>query len=150
MTVAGRAECARVVREFVSGVLGSGHRCRENAILLVNREVFGNSVRHSRSGERGGTATVAATVGGGVIRVEVADRSGAGIPQLCSASGGAEGGRRLGLVAALAARWGWRCGGRTVTWFELCGSADVPDVYLGCTCAVYGASGKRGVRRLYG
>ena len=95
--MAGRAECARVVREFVSGVLGSGHRCRENAILLVNREAFGNSVRHSRSGERGGTATVAATVGGGVIRVEVADRSGAGIPQLCSASGGAEGGRRLRL-----------------------------------------------------
>jgi hypothetical protein len=69
MTVAGRAECARVVREFVSGVLGSGHPCWENATLLVS-EVFGNSVRHSGSDERGGTVTVTVTVtvGGGVIR----------------------------------------------------------------------------------
>lgn len=29
------------------------------------------------------------------------------------------GGRGLELVAGLAARWGWRRGSRTVTWFEL-------------------------------
>ena len=119
VTVAGRVECARAVRQFVGGVLGVRHPCRDDAALLVS-ELFGNSVRHSRSGEPGGTVTVAVTAGGGVVRVEVADRSGAQVPKLHPAGGDAEGGRGLGLVAALAARWGWRrCGSQTVTWFEL-------------------------------
>jgi hypothetical protein len=64
--------------------------------------------------------TVAVTSGGEVVRVEVTDRSGPGVPQLHPAGFDAEGGRGLGLVAGLAERWGWRRrGGRTVTWFEL-------------------------------
>ena len=52
-------------------------------------------------------------------RVEVTDRSGPGAPALRPAGDDAEAGRGLGLVAGLAARWGWRRrGGRTVTWFE--------------------------------
>jgi anti-sigma regulatory factor (Ser/Thr protein kinase) len=70
------------------------------------RELFGNSVRHSRSGEPGGTVTVAVMAGGGVVRVEVADRSGPGVPRVRLAGGGAEDGRGLRLVAGLAARWG--------------------------------------------
>jgi hypothetical protein len=35
VTVAGRAERARVAREFVSAVLGSGHPCGPDAALLV-------------------------------------------------------------------------------------------------------------------
>ena len=42
VTLAGRAERARAARAFVSEVLGSGHPCRDVAILLVS-EVFGNS-----------------------------------------------------------------------------------------------------------
>ena len=54
------------------------------------------------------------------VRVEVADRSGPGVPELSPAGDDAEDGRGLGIVAGLAARWGWRRrGGRTVTWFEL-------------------------------
>ena len=49
VTVAGRAERARVARAFVGGVLGPGHPCGDDAALLVS-ELFGNSVRHSRSG----------------------------------------------------------------------------------------------------
>jgi anti-sigma regulatory factor (Ser/Thr protein kinase) len=119
VTLAGRAERARLARRFVGEVLGPGHPCEDVAVLLVS-ELFSNSVRHSGSGAPEGTATVTVTAIGGIVRVEVADRSGPGAPKLRLADGDAEGGRGLRLVAALAARWGWqRCGGRTVTWFEL-------------------------------
>jgi hypothetical protein len=58
--------------------------------------------------------------GDGVVRVEVTDRRGPGMPELRASDGDAEDGRGLGLVAGLAARWGWRRrSGRTVTWFEI-------------------------------
>jgi anti-sigma regulatory factor (Ser/Thr protein kinase) len=117
VTLAGRADRARVARSFVGAVLGPGHPCGEVAVLLVS-ELFSNSLRHSGSGAAGGT--VAVTICGGLVRVEVNDRSGPGVPDLRPADHDAEGGRGLRLVAGLAARWGWRrCGGRTVTWFEL-------------------------------
>jgi len=117
--VAGRAERARVARAFVGAVLGPGHPCGDDAALLVS-ELFGNSVRHGGSGAPGETVTVAVIARKGVIRVEVADRSGQGVPELRPADGDAEGGRGLGLVAGLSVRRGWRRrGGRTVTWFEL-------------------------------
>jgi len=119
VTVAGRPERARLARAFVGSVLGPGHPCGDEAALLAG-ELFGNSVRHSRSGRLGETVTVAVKAGNGVVRVEVIDRSGPGMPKLQPADRDAEGGRGLHLVAGLAARWGWRRrGGRTVTWFEL-------------------------------
>ena len=119
VTVAGREERARAVRGFVGAVLGAGHPCGDDAVLLAG-ELFGNSVRHSASGLPGQTVTVAVTAADGVIRVEVTDCSGPGRPQLRPAGPDAEGGRGLGLVEALSDRWGWRRrGGRTVTWFEL-------------------------------
>jgi anti-sigma regulatory factor (Ser/Thr protein kinase) len=118
--VAGLVERARVVRGFVGAVLGPGHPCGDDAVLLAS-ELFANSLRHSRSGAPGETVTVAVKTANDVIRVEVTDLSGPGVPQLRPASDGAEDGRGLGLVAGLAVRWGWRRrGGRTVTWFELC------------------------------
>ena len=119
VTLAGRAERARIARAVVFGVLGPGHPCGNDAALLVT-ELFGNSVRYSRSGAAGGTVTVAVSTGDGLVRVEVTDRSGPEVPELYCADRDAEGGRGLQLVAGLAARWGWRQqGGRTVTWFEL-------------------------------
>ena len=119
VTVSGRGERARVARAFAVGVLGPGHPCGDDAALLVS-ELFGNSVRHSGSGVAGGMVTVAVTDGDGLVRVEVTDRGGPGVPRLRPAGAGAEGGRGLELVAALAARWGWRRrGGRIVTWFVL-------------------------------
>jgi hypothetical protein len=41
-------------------------------------ELFGNSLRHSRSGAAGETVTVAVRAGDGFVRVEVTDRSGPG------------------------------------------------------------------------
>jgi anti-sigma regulatory factor (Ser/Thr protein kinase) len=103
-------------------VLGPGHPCGDVAVLLAS-ELFGNSVLHSGSGFPGGTVTVAVVAEDGIVRVEVTDRGGPGVPRLRSAGGDAEGGRGLELVATLAAGWGWRRrGGRTVTWY--CGMAD--------------------------
>jgi anti-sigma regulatory factor (Ser/Thr protein kinase) len=117
--VAGLVERARVVRTFVGAVLGPGHPCEADAVLLTS-ELFGNSVRHSRSGLSGETITVTVTACAGVVLVEVTDCSGPGVPQLRPVGEDAESGRGLGLVAGLAARWGWqRRGARTVTWFEL-------------------------------
>jgi anti-sigma regulatory factor (Ser/Thr protein kinase) len=119
VTPAGRPERVRVARQFVGAVLGPGHPCGDAAVLLVS-ELYGNSVKHSGSGAPGETVTVAVMTGAGVVRVEVIDRSGPGVPELRPADRDAEGGRGLHLVARLAARWGWRQrGGRTVTWFEL-------------------------------
>jgi anti-sigma regulatory factor (Ser/Thr protein kinase) len=87
---------------------------------LLASELFANSLRHSSSGLPGETVTVTVTARASAVRVEVADRSGPGVPELRVARKDAEDGRGLGLVARLAARWGWRWrGGRTVTWFEL-------------------------------
>jgi len=103
----------------VFAVLGPGHPCGDDAVLLAS-ELFSNSVRHSNSGLPGETITVTVTACAGVVRVEVTDRSGPGVPEPRPAVDDAEGGRGLGLVAGLAARWGWRRrDGRTVTWFVL-------------------------------
>ena len=77
VTLAGRAERARLARAFVEGVLGPGHPCGDVAALLVG-ELFSNSLRHSGSGALGETVTVAVKTLNGVIRVEVTDRSGPG------------------------------------------------------------------------
>src|SRR5215469_4989249 len=58
VTLAGRAERARLARAFVEGVLGPGHPCGDVAALLVS-ELFSNSLRHSGSGAPGETVTVA-------------------------------------------------------------------------------------------
>src|ERR1017187_3358545 len=102
-----------------SPVLGPRHPCGDVATLLVG-ELFSNSLRHSGSGVPGQTVTVAVRMENDVIRVEVTDRSGPGVPEPRPAGSDAEDGRGLHLVARLAARWGWRRrGGRTVTWFEI-------------------------------
>jgi protein-L-isoaspartate(D-aspartate) O-methyltransferase len=66
VTLAGRAERARVARAFVGGVLGPGHPCGDSAVLLVS-ELFSNSVRHSSSGVPGETVTVAVRAQDGVV-----------------------------------------------------------------------------------
>src|SRR5580704_4692461 len=107
VTLAGRAERARVARAFVDGMLGPGHPCGDVAVLLVS-EIFSNSVRHIGSAAAGETVTVAVRAWDSTVRVEVTDRSGPGVPELRPAGRDAEGGRGLQLVAGLATRWGWR------------------------------------------
>jgi hypothetical protein len=68
VTLAGRAERARVARAFVGAVLGPGHLCADVAVLLVS-ELFANSIRHFGSGVPGEVLTVGVTAGIGVVRV---------------------------------------------------------------------------------
>ena len=91
MTVVRRPERARVARAFVEGVLGPGHPCGDDAVLLVS-ELFGNSVRHGGSGAPGEKVTVAVRAGDGVVRVEVTNQSGPRVPRLRPAGREAEGG----------------------------------------------------------
>jgi anti-sigma regulatory factor (Ser/Thr protein kinase) len=112
----------RVARAFVAGVLGESHVHADVALLLAS-ELVTNSVRHSGSAVPGGVVTVTVAAGNQVVRVEVTDRCGDGVPVLSSAApadGEAEGSRGLWLVDALSARWGYqRGGGLATTWFEL-------------------------------
>ena len=85
VTMAGRAERARVARVFTAGVLGPGHPCGDDAALLV-----------SCSATASDTATIAVRAGGGVVRVDVTDRGGRGVPQLRPSGDEAEGVRGLG------------------------------------------------------
>ncbi len=116
MTLAGRADRARVARAFVDGVLGPGHPCGDVAALLVD-ELFGNSVRHSGSGAAGETVTVAVRAADGVVRVEVTDLVGQGCRSRALPVVKRKAAEGLVSWRRLAARWGWRRrGGRTVTW----------------------------------
>jgi hypothetical protein len=75
--------------------------CGNRSGSSVNREILGNSVRHSRSGDPGEMITVAVKVTGSAVRVEVTDLRGPGVPELVPAGGDEEGGRGLQLVAGL-------------------------------------------------
>jgi anti-sigma regulatory factor (Ser/Thr protein kinase) len=99
VTLAGRAERARVARTFVCAVLGPGHPCRDDVELLVS-ELFGNSVRYSRSGDPGETITVAIKTGDEVVRVEVTDRSGPGYRSWPLLAGMLKAGAGLSLLRA--------------------------------------------------
>lgn len=57
-----------------------------------------------RLGVPGGIVTVAVTADGKIVRVEISDRAGPGVPELRPADCDAEGGRGLRLVSGLAAR----------------------------------------------
>ena len=89
--MAGRAERAWVARALVGGVLGPGRPCQDVSVLLVS-ELFGNSVRHSRSGGPGEAVTVTVLAGDGVVRVELTNRCGLGVTELRYADSDAEGG----------------------------------------------------------
>lgn len=123
VTIPAIPEQARTVREFVAGALGKSCAHTEVALLLAS-ELVANSLEHSGSAVAGGVVTVTVAAGEKVVRVEVTDTSGDGVPVLPPVSGAAdaeaEGGRGMLLVDTLSARWGYqRGGGLATTWFEL-------------------------------
>ncbi len=123
VTIPAVPERVREARAFVARVPGESHAQADLALLLAS-ELVTNSVRHSGSAVPGGVVTVTVAAGDEVVRVEVTDRCGDGVPVLPSAAelayGEAEGSRGLWLVDALSARWGYqRGGGLATTWFEL-------------------------------
>lgn len=83
-------------------------------------ELVTNSVLHSGSAVPGGLLMVTVAAGEEIVRVEVTDRCGDGVPRLSVVDGDAEGSRGIRLVEERAARWGYeRGGGQATTWFEI-------------------------------
>lgn len=122
LTIPGQARHARTAREFVALMMGAHSWPDEGIADLLVSEVVANSVRHSESGQPGGSITVTVTAAPGQFVVEVMDQGGGGDPVVRPASDGddAEHGRGLRLVADLAADWGYyRLRDRLITWFEL-------------------------------
>jgi anti-sigma regulatory factor (Ser/Thr protein kinase) len=101
----------------------------DTALLLLS-ELVTNSVRHSRSGQPGGTVTVVVCAGSDGVLIQVRDGGGPAEPRLLNAgrSGAvaAEHGYGLLLVSALAHNWGTMTtrSGR-VTWCRVTG--ELPD-----------------------
>ncbi|MFD9410824.1 ATP-binding protein [Streptomyces sp. NPDC059989] len=89
---------------------------------LIVAELAANAVTHGRVPGRDFRIVLA--VGGGVLRIEVMDTRGDRVPGIRDADGGAEAGRGLVLVDAIADRWGVDRGLPPVksVWAEL----DVP------------------------
>ncbi|MGH3158983.1 MAG: ATP-binding protein [Streptosporangiaceae bacterium] len=105
-TYLGRADQVGHVREFVRGVLPASDMA-DDAVVAVS-ELSTNSIRHSRSGQPGGLFTVGVVLRPGYyVRVEVSDDGGRWDVRVC----GAERGRGLAIVAALAGEANWGVAG---------------------------------------
>lgn len=102
-------------RTFLNNRL-AGQPARESGVLLFS-ELATNSIRHSGSRFFG---LIATRIPGDGLRIAVVDEGRAGIPQLQNAPTDAERGRGMGLVDALAARWGFtrQPGVGAAVWFD--------------------------------
>ncbi|MDN3351879.1 ATP-binding protein [Actinomadura sp. DC4] len=111
----GCPEQASVVRRFVAILL---HGCPiVDDVLLAVDELVVNALRHTRSGQAGGTFAVGVRRGYAEVAVMVTDQGCATEPAPTDADELAESGRGLRTVSLLATSWGWHgnAGGRTVT-----------------------------------
>jgi anti-sigma regulatory factor (Ser/Thr protein kinase) len=114
---AGSADQVRHARDFTRRVL-DGCPVADEVVLLVS-EVTANAVLHTASG-RGGVFTVIIWRYDGRVEVEVRDGGSVTVPAVRSGAQAGESGYGLGLVDALATRWGHEGGaGGRVVWFEL-------------------------------
>ncbi|MGP4022679.1 ATP-binding protein [Actinomadura sp. 3N407] len=88
-------------------------------MVMVASETVANAITHTASGREGGEVTLVLRAGDGVYRLEVADDGAAGARPHVKEEVGAETGRGMRIVEALASRWGFRVeGARTVVWAE--------------------------------
>lgn len=117
-------------RSFVRDTVPD-HPGRDDMVMVVS-ETVANAITHTASGLEGGRVTIVLLVesgpaGDGAYRLEVADDGAAGGRPHVKDEVGAETGRGMRIVAALASRWGFRADGRrTVVWAEFPASAPAP------------------------
>ncbi|KAB2339762.1 ATP-binding protein [Actinomadura rudentiformis] len=111
----GGPEQARAVRRFVACLLDGCPYLDE--VLLVAGELVVNAIRHTKSGQDGGTFTIEIMRGANGVAVSVADQGGPGEVVARDAEELDESGRGLRTVALTAASWSWHGNeeGRTVT-----------------------------------
>jgi serine/threonine-protein kinase RsbW len=123
LAIPGHPAHVRVAREFTALVLGMHSRDDDGTAALLVSELVTNSLRHSASGQPGGTITVIVAVAAGETRIEVTDNGGTGEPVAREPGAGrdaAEDGRGLHLVAELSDAWGYyRREAQLTTWFQL-------------------------------
>ncbi|MBA9005447.1 ATP-binding protein [Thermomonospora cellulosilytica] len=114
-TFPGDAEQARAVRRFVACLL-AGCPYLDDVVLAVD-ELVVNALRHTKSGQCGGSFTVEVLSTGDGVAISVADQGGPGEPAVRDAADTDESGRGLRTVSLTAASWGWHGNdsGRTVT-----------------------------------
>ncbi|MEU6036042.1 ATP-binding protein [Actinomadura sp. NPDC047616] len=114
-TFPGAAEQAQAVRRFVACLL-DGCPYLDEVVLAVD-EIVVNALRHTKSGQCGGTFTIEVLSTGNGVTVSVADQGGPGEPASREAAELDESGRGLCTVAHTATSWGWHGNdqGRTVT-----------------------------------
>jgi anti-sigma regulatory factor (Ser/Thr protein kinase) len=127
IAIPGRGEQVRVARAFVAGVLRelaaadaamADEAVLDNATLLTS-ELVTNAIRHSRSGESGGSVGLMVVAVPDGIRVEVTDSGSASAPVVKQESYTCDG-HGLFLVEAVARDWGCRrSGASTTVWFSL-------------------------------
>jgi serine/threonine-protein kinase RsbW len=123
IAIPGRGEQVRVARAFVAGVLrelaAPDEAVLDNAILLTS-ELVTNAIRHSRSGESGGSVGLMVVAVPGGIRVEVTDSGSAASSPVVKQDSYTCDGHGLFLVEAVATEWGCRrTGAATTVWFGL-------------------------------
>lgn len=104
MVLAGVPESVREARAMVRRRLGAGEAA-EAAALCVS-ELVTNAICYTRSGLPGGTFAVSVQPGPGGIMIRVRDAGARTLPVLASPEPGAEHGRGLAIVAAVAEEWG--------------------------------------------
>lgn len=129
IVIPGRAEQVRAARAFVARVLQKlatpDDAAPHNAALLTS-ELVTNAIRHSRSGEPGGSVLLAVWAVAGGIGVEVTDSGSADSSPVVKDDVYTCAGHGLFLVAAVADQWGYRRGADagTTVWFRIGLSAD--------------------------
>ena len=104
MVLPGLPESVREARAMVRRELG-GHPAAEAAALAVS-ELVTNAIAYTRSGLPGGTFAVSVQSGPGGVVIRVRDGGARTLPVLADPEPGAEHGRGLRIVAALAEEWG--------------------------------------------
>lgn len=117
LTLPGVRRSVGHARRFLRDMLPPDHPGLDDVVTVVS-ELVCNAVTHTASGD-GGRVTVTLLAGDDVHRLEVADDgAGGGRPRL-RAETGAESGRGLRIVDALARGWGFRPDGPgTLVWAE--------------------------------
>jgi anti-sigma regulatory factor (Ser/Thr protein kinase) len=109
----GTPEAVATARQLARQLLGDDNAATETAMLLIS-ELVTNSVVHSKSGDPGGSVTVALCSGPAGILIQVRDDGGVSEPCVTALSAelaergydAAEHGYGLLLVDTLAERWG--------------------------------------------
>ncbi|MFD3615112.1 ATP-binding protein [Streptomyces sp. NPDC058676] len=121
----GVAALRRVIRLHL-GLWGL-HEVMDGAQLCVT-ELVSNVITHVGNGT---PATLAVSMNGTYVRIEVHDPDTRALPTLMAADSDSEGGRGMALVDALADRWGVQLRpDRKVTWCELATGLTSPTGHV--------------------